>query len=269
MSRSKPNRARRAAAPTVRVLTTQGEAELVSDPRRPSERTLFIGGLASSAVDLADPERMPVDYLHRLAAALDVVLPRGRPGEIVHLGGGAFALPRLVASTRPAVRQEVYELEPALVALAREHLKLRRTPELSIRVGDARELLARRGLRGAPRADVVVGDAFTGTEVPAHLASAAFAREVRQALTPGGVHLLNVVDAPPFDVGRAHACALRAAFPHVLAFGARQVVRLRRPGNLLFAASAGSLPAGALERALAGGPHPSEVVTGGPLGSGA
>src|SRR3954451_23305177 len=98
MPRHRAQNRRRSAQPTVRVLTSQGEAELVSDPRRPSERTLFIGGLASSAVALADPERMPVDYLHRLAAALDVVFPRGRAGEIVHLGGGAFALPRFVAS---------------------------------------------------------------------------------------------------------------------------------------------------------------------------
>jgi spermidine synthase len=231
----------------------------VSDPRRPAQRTLYIGGLASAAIDLDDPERMPVDYLHRLAQALEVLLPRGAAGEVVHLGGGAFALPRLIASTRPAVRQEVYELEPELVALAREQLRVRKGPRLAIRVGDARELLARRVARRAPRADLVVGDAFTGTEVPAHLAGADFAAEVAAALAPRGVHLLNVVDAPPFAAGRAHAAVLRSAFPHVVTFGAREVVRLRRAGNLLFAASAAPLPVGALERALAGGPHPSEL----------
>ena len=165
------------------------------------------------------------------------------------------------------MRQEVYELEPELVALAREHLRLRRGPGLTIRVGDAREHLARRVARGGAGADVVIGDAFTGTEVPAHLATPAFAAEVAAALRPGGVHLLNVVDAPPFDAGLAHAAALRSAFAHVLAFGAREVVRRRRAGNLLFAASAAPLPAAALARALAGGPHPSEVATTGPLSS--
>jgi hypothetical protein len=267
MARSGTRHGRRAAAPTVRVRTSQGPAELVSDPRRPAERTLFIGGLASSAVDLADPERMPVDYLHRLAAALDVLLPRGAGGEVVHLGGGAFALPRLIASTRPAVRQEVYELEPELVALAREHLRVRRGPGLAIRAGDAREQLARRVAGGRAPADIVIGDAFTGTEVPAHLATAAFAAEVAAALGPRGIHLLNVVDAPPFAAGHAHAAALRSAFRHVLVFGAREVVRLRRAGNLLFAASAAPLPVAALARALAGGPHPSEVSATGPLSS--
>jgi spermidine synthase len=253
-------RRRRAGAPAVRVETSQGAAELVGDPRRPAERTLFIGGLASSAVDLDDPERMPVDYLHRLATALEVLLPRGAAGDVVHLGGGAFALPRLIAATRPAVRQEVYELEPALVALAREHLRLRRGPALTVRVGDARELLARRRARGAPPARLVVGDAFTGTEVPAHLAGPAFAAELRAALAPDGVHLVNVVDAPPFAAADAHAAGLATAFAHVTAFGAREVVRRRRAGNVLLAASAVPLPTAALARALAGGPHPSEVV---------
>lgn len=257
----------RAAAPPVRVETSQGPAELVGDPRRPSQRTLFIGGLASSAVDLDDPAHMPVDYLHRLAVALDVLLPRGAAGDVVHLGGGAFALPRLIAATRPAVRQEVYELEPTLVALAREHLRVRRGPRLAIRVGDARELLARRVARGAPAASAVIGDAFTGTEVPPHLATATFAAEVAAALGPGGFHLLNVVDAPPFTIAHAHAAALRFAFPHVLAFGAREVMALRRAGNVLFAASPAPLPVAALERALAGGAHPATVLASGPLSS--
>src|SRR4051794_22086146 len=136
-----------------------------------------------------------MDYLHRLATALDVLLPRAGPADVVHLGGGAFALPRYVAATRPLARQEVYELEPALVKLARTHLRLRRSPALRVRVGDARALLER---RPPGRADVVVGDVFVGTDIPGHLSEAAFVQVVRRALRPGGVHLLNVVDGPPF-----------------------------------------------------------------------
>jgi hypothetical protein len=259
MAQRRAKRRRRTAAPSVVIRTSQGDAELVSDPRRPAERTLFIGGLACAAVDLDDPERMPVDYLHRLAQALEVLLPRGAAGDVVHLGGGAFALPRLIASTRPAVRQEVYELEPELVALAREQLRIRKGPRLVVKVGDARELLARRVARGGPPADLVIGDAFTGTEVPAHLAGPDFAAEVAAALAAAGVHLLNVVDAPPFTAAARHEAALRSAFAHVLSFGAREVVRRRRAGNVLFAASAVPLPVEPLRRALSGGPHPSEL----------
>src|SRR4051795_5596559 len=135
MARGRGSRARIAAAPAVRVLTSQGAAELTTDPRDPSVRVLRIEGLEASAVDLADPSRLPLDYLHRLGTALDVLLPRGAAADVVHLGGGAVALPRFVAGTRPPARQEGHELEPELVELARHHLRLRRSPGLRIRVG--------------------------------------------------------------------------------------------------------------------------------------
>jgi spermidine synthase len=250
-------RARAEAAPAVRVTTSQGPAELVSDPSDPAVRILVIDGLEASRVDLTDPTRLPLDYLHRLGVALDALVPRGAPCDIVHVGGGAFALPRFVAATRPLARQEVYELEPAVVELARTHLRLRRSPGLRVRVGDAAGLLARR--RDAT-ADVVVGDAFLGTEVPAHLAGAAFVRDVHRVLRPGGLHLVNVVDAPPFVASRHLAALLAGAFADVLAFGAREVVQGRRAGNLLLAARDDPLPRTRLAQALAGGPHPGLVV---------
>ena len=55
MGRGKPNRRRTSAAPTVSVLTTQGVAELATDPRDPAVRVLRIEGLEAAAIDLADP----------------------------------------------------------------------------------------------------------------------------------------------------------------------------------------------------------------------
>jgi hypothetical protein len=264
MARSRSRRGRPAAAPPVRVETSQGPAELLTDPADPAVRILVIDGLEASRVDLAEPARLPLDYLYRLGVALDVLLPRGAPCEVVHVGGGAFALPRFLAATRPLARQEVYELEPAVVELARVHLRLRRSPALRVRVGDAAALLAR---RGDASADVVVGDAFHGTEVPPHLAGPGFVRDVHRVLRPGGVHLVNVVDAPPFVAGRHLAALLAGTFGDVLAFGAREVVQGRRAGNLLLAASDAELPRERLARALSGGPHPGQVVDRQPLSS--
>ena len=128
-----------------------------------------------------------------------------------------------------------------------------------MRVGDARERLA---ARPADSADVVIGDAFTGTDVPAHLATAEFAGEVRRVLRPRGVYLLNVVDVPPLAFARAEAATLRMAFAHVAALGDRSVTRGRHAGNLVLLASATLLPTARLARRLAGGAHPSELLAG-------
>jgi SAM-dependent methyltransferase len=258
---ARDRRARRAAPVTAE--TTAGTVEIVPDPRHAAGRLVLIGGLESAYVDLQDPTHLRLDYVRRMADAIDALVPRGEPAEIVHLGGGGFTLPRHIAATRPAVRQEVYELDAAIVSLARAHLRLRRSPALRVRVGDARELLERR----APgSADLIVGDAFTGTDVPAHLATVEFARVVRRALRPGGRYLLNAIDAPPHAWARSQAATLAAVFAHVVAFGGREVVSGRRAGNVLYVAS--DRPP-ALAGRLTGGPYPSEVCGGADFAGGA
>jgi spermidine synthase len=191
-----------------------------------------------------------------MADALDALLARGQPADVIHLGGGGFALPRFLAATRPAIRQEVYEVEPEIVALAERHLRLRRSPSLRVRTGDARALLTR---RADGSADAVVGDAFAGTELPPQLTTLEFAQEVRRVLRPGGLYVLNTVDVPPLSFARAKAATLHRTFAHALAFGARGVLRGRSAGNVLFAASDAPLPLTALERRFAGGPYPSDT----------
>ncbi|MEJ7891179.1 MAG: fused MFS/spermidine synthase [Solirubrobacteraceae bacterium] len=211
---------------------------------------LYVDGLPSSHVDMADPARLHMDYLARLATAIDCFSPRGAAADFLHLGGGAVALPRFVAATRPRAVQEVWEIEPELVALARARLGGRK---LNLRCGDAAERLER---RADDSADVVVGDAFVGTEIPAALASPTFVAGVRRVVRDDGLYLLNVVDEPPWARATAQRRLLRDAFGRVLTFGAREVVRGKRAGNVLLAASNGPLSRERLNRSLAGGPFP-------------
>ena len=93
-------------------------------------------------------------------------MPSGRPGtalDALHVGGGACALARYVEATRPRSRQLVWEIDAGVVALAREHLGLRASPRLRVKVGDAAEMIRVRPERSA---DLVIGDAFDGPHVP-------------------------------------------------------------------------------------------------------
>jgi len=243
--RGRERRGRPAPAP-VEVRTLHALAEVVADPARPSSRTLLLDGREAGEVDLRDPRALSFGYMRRIADLIDAFRPAGCGIDVVHVGGGACALPRYVEAKRPPSRQLVFELDPGVVALARAHLGLRTTPRMRIKVGDAADLLPP---RPDSSADLVIGDAFSGPHVPIQLAGPDFVSHVRRVLRPTGVYALNVIDVPPLDEVHGHSAVIEEAFEHVLWVAPPGVLRGRAPGNAVLLASGVPLPVAALERA--------------------
>ena len=177
----------------------------------------------------------------------------------MHLGGGGATLPRYLAHTRPASRQVVVEVDPAVVTLARERFGVRSTGHLRVRIGDAREVL---GTLRASSYDVVVRDAFDGPAVPAHLMTDGFLHDVRRVLRPSGTYLANLTDRPPLSVARSEVSTALAAFAHAALVAEPSVFRGRRYGNLVLLASDTPLPVAGLARRLASGVVPARLVHG-------
>jgi hypothetical protein len=183
----------------------------------------------------------------------------------VHLGGAACTLARYVDATRRGSRQEVAEPDGALLDLARAHLGLRTSPALRVRVLDGRTLLERRR-PGA--ADLVVLDAFVGTDVPAQLADAG-------AVAAAGGRCARTAPSRPTSstcrrcpAARALGRLLAAAFPHLAVVATRKVVRGRQGGNVVLLASAAPLPEGACAPGPCAGRCPSSSSAGTTRGPG-
>jgi spermidine synthase len=253
---SRERRRTQGPAPGEYPLST-GTAQLSKDLDVPAGWMLSIDGVASSYVDLGDPTRLEFEYVQWIGALLDCLGPAGEPLRVAHLGGGAFTLPRYVEATRPGSTQVAFEYDERLVALARDALGLRTSPRLRVRVTDARAGLAK--LRTDSQ-DVVIRDAFVGTDVPAHLTTVEFATDVDRVLSHGGVYILNLADRPPLKVLRAEAATLRQVFRHVLLVTEAAILRGRRYGNVVLAASARPLPTVDLARAVAHGVAPARVL---------
>jgi spermidine synthase len=249
----------RFSAERVERRTDLAWAEVIPEGGRPWRRLLRLDDEDCSYVDLRDPTHLDFAYVRRLGDLVDVVAAPNAPIDALHLGGGGFTLPRYVAATRPGSRQVVAEVDAGLVALAREHLGLRPSPILHVRHADARAVVGR---RAPASADLVVLDAYVGTEIPAHLATLEFAALARRTLRADGIFAANVIDAPPMPVTRALAATLRAVFPHVALVAARKFVRGRQGGNGVLLAARRPLPIDGLRtRALRGG-APELVVSG-------
>ncbi|NUR73393.1 MAG: fused MFS/spermidine synthase [Hamadaea sp.] len=227
-----------------------GTADLIPDADHPSSWTLLYDGRPQSHVDLANPARLHFEYMRHLAAIIDTAWAPGLPLRVLHLGGGALSLPRYVAATRSRSAQLVIERDGALVALVRENAPL--PPKSSIRVRIADAVAALPTIADA-RFDLVIGD-FPGQ--PAELTP-----DIARVLAPQGIYAANVIDGPPLRETRQHVVAAKAAFDDVCLLADRAVLRRRRPGNLVLAASKERpLPMTELNRLAAKEPQPVQLV---------
>jgi spermidine synthase len=250
-----------------RVGSALGRAELLADADRPGGWLLTVDRVRQSYVDLEDPTYLDFEYVQAFADVIDA-LPPG-PLATTHVGGGACTLARYVAATRPGSSQIVLEPDAELTELVRRRLPFPRGARIRVRPVDGRRGVA--ALNDAS-ADVLVVDAFHGGRVPAELTTVEFFRDVARVLRPGGVVLVNVADGPPVSYTRRLVATLHQHFARVLAVADPGVLKGRRFGNVVLAASRGQLPTTEIRRAAARAAFPRTVHSGAAitaLGSGA
>lgn len=252
-------------------------AEIEEDRWVPGAIQLLVDGTPQSHVNLRDPSEVFFEYVRRIAHAIDLFRTPGQPISALHLGGGAFTLPRYIEATRPGSRQQVVELESALVELVREAAPLPKRASIRVRHGDAREVLGKlpQGMHGA--IDLVVVDIFAGSRTPAHVSSTEFYALIAPLLSPDGLVVVNTTDGTGQAFTRSQAATLGAVFRTVAAVGEPQTLKGRRFGNVVLLAaeplgqgvptrtSSSPEAIGELEwlpRLLAGGPHPARMLVG-------
>ena len=259
--------------PPFRRPVDSGMAELLLDADRPGAWMLLVDGVPQSHVNLDDPEYLDFEYMRRLGHVADLAAPAGQPLRVLHLGAGGLTLARYLAATRPGSSQLAVESDAALVALVRRWLPLDQRARRSsggrtgagrvrIRVADARAVLEQ---VAAASFDLVVADLFAGARTPAHLTTAEFAAAAARALTPAGCYAVNIGDGPPLGYARAQVATVGSVFPQLCLIADPGVLRGRRFGNLVLAATHGELPLAELTRRAAGDPFPGRLVHGADL----
>jgi hypothetical protein len=226
-----------------KTVVRRGDLIVERDPRRPSAWLLRQRDMDASYVDLADPSHLEFDYLRWIR----IVLRTARARCVLHVGGGACALPRALAAEDPDGRQEVCEIDPDVLALAREHLGLRRAPGLHVRHAEGRAFVA-----GQPDGDwqAIVIDAFVGAVVPRRLITAEALADVARVAP---LALVNVVDNRAAQDVRAVAAGLSQAYPQVWSLGGRV-------GNTVVAGSLMALDLGGIAAHAAADPSPARLT---------
>jgi len=250
------------AEPRAIVLPSGLRAVIEEDRWAEGSYQLVVDGTPQSHVDLDDPRRLFFEYVQRMGHVIDEWGDPGQPITALHLGAGALTLPRYIHATRPGSRQQVIEIDEALIGFVREHLPLPRASGIRIRYGDARAMLARLPAALTGAVDVAVVDVFAGARIPAHVTSLEFYQELGAFLSPTGIVAVNIADGPGLAFARSQASTLGTAFPDVAALTETGVLKGRRFGNVVLVASNNALPLEWMPRLLARGPHPSTVTSG-------
>ncbi len=228
-------------APT--TIARRGALIAERDPLRPSGRVLRQGGMDASYVDLADPSHLEFDYMRWMR----IVLRAARARRVLHVGGGACALARALAAEDPRGRQEVCEVDPEVLAMAREHLGLRRAPGLRVRVAEGRAFVA---LQPDASWDAIAIDAFVAATVPPHLITV---EALADAARVAPLTLVNVLDDRAARDVRAVAAALSDPYPHVWTLGGRA-------GNTIVAGAVAPLDLDRIRARAAADPSPARLT---------
>lgn len=85
-------------------------------------RLLHVGGEAiQSAMRVAEPDALALDYTRTMMAFLLFHYP---PREVLSLGLGGGSIPKFIRRQFPGATQRIVELDPRVVAAARQHFAL-------------------------------------------------------------------------------------------------------------------------------------------------
>lgn len=134
--------------------------------------------------------------------------------DVVGLGAGTLA-----CYARPGQSWRFYEIDPAMVAIARNPADFtflsRCQPRADIIVGDARMTLARRPDHGS---DLLVIDAFSSDSIPMHLLTREAFAIYGEKLSPHGLLLIHIsnryLDLRPAIAAQARAGGWQARLRH-------------------------------------------------------
>ncbi|QHY94180.1 spermidine synthase [Streptomyces sp. S4.7] len=249
------------AIPVIRAVDC-GTARLLPDVDRERAWLLTVDGAPQSYVDLDDPAHLEFEYTRRLGHVVDLAADEGDPLTVLHLGGGALTLPRYVSATRPGSTQDVVDADGALLALVAEELPLPDGAGIAVHGADAREWLASAPARSV---DLLIGDVFGGSRVPAHLTSVEYAGLAERVLRADGLYAANLADGAPFAFLTSQLATFAAVFEELALIAEPSVLRGRRFGNAVLLASHAPIDTAALARRTASDAFAARVEHGASL----
>ena len=148
---------------------------------------LFSSEWIQGAMRIARPWNLELEYTREMMAAL---LLRDTPGKVLQIGLGAASLTKFLYRHYPLAHLTVVEIEPAVVAAARQFFKLPEDPErINLVIGDGMEYV----VNSDGNFDLILVDGFDENARSGALETLTFYQACRSHLTTDGIMAVNLL----------------------------------------------------------------------------
>jgi spermidine synthase len=134
-----------------------------------------------------DPDRLLFEYT-RLAFTSLVFLD-SEPEEVLFVGLGAGVMPRYFNRYYPDATVDAVEIDPEMFNIAKKYFYFQEKPNMKVHILDGRMYVK----RTKKKYDMIFLDAYRGEQIPFHLTTVEFLRELKGKLKEGGVIVSNIL----------------------------------------------------------------------------
>jgi spermidine synthase len=142
-------------------------------------------GALQSVAKPDDPDYVSLPYLRTAFVSLAFV---EKPSRVLVVGLGGGSIPRFLHKHYPALQIDCVELDPEVIAVAKQFFGFVENQTLKAYAGDGRKFIE----NVKQPYDMIFLDAFGADSIPYRLTTREFLLAVRRALTPNGVAVGNV-----------------------------------------------------------------------------
>jgi len=180
-------------------------------------RTLYLGGQRHSAMDLDEPNRHVFQYTRYFHLPYLYADDPDEIDRVLFIGGGGFTGPKRFVNEYDDVTVDVAEIDPAVIATAKEYFRVEESERLNIHNEGGRQFLRETN----HTYDLIVLDAYQKDKVPFELTTREFMSLASDRLDDDGIVFANVIsaaDGPASQFYRAEYRTMSRVFPQVYSF---------------------------------------------------
>ena len=182
-------------------------------------------GFKQGGIFINAPDKLLLDYTK--TAFVGLAFLQRVPQRVLFIGLGVGAMPRYFNHYFPDSRTDIVEIDPGILDIAEKYFHFRENKNMRVNIEDGRIFVKRTSMKY----DMIVLDAYQNSDIPFHLTTLDFLKEVRARLKKDGV-LVSNISIPPWT--RLFDCLLRT---YSEAFAQLFVFMVKEGGNFIFIAT--------------------------------